>query len=47
MTTLGWTRQHGRSRVMVYTGGHSRIPYNTPEFRTVVVRGIQWLAGRL
>ena len=47
MTTLGWTRQHGRSRVMVYTGGHSRIAYNTPEFRTVVVRGIQWLAGRL
>ena len=45
MTTLGWTRQHGRSRVMVYTGGHSRIAYNTPEFRTVVVRGIQWLAG--
>lgn len=47
MTTLGWTRQHGRSRVMVYTGGHSRIAYNTPEFRKVVIRGIQWLAGRL
>lgn len=42
-----WTRQYKKSRVMCTPMGHSRKGYNTPQFREIMVRGIQWVAGRL
>ena len=47
VTNLVWTRQHRNSRVMGTQLGHGRIGYNTPQFRQIMARGIQWVAGRL
>jgi type 1 glutamine amidotransferase len=47
LSTLVWTRQHKNSRVMCTPLGHSRKAYNTPQFRQIMVRGIQWVAGRI
>jgi len=46
-STLLWTRQYRKSRVMCTPLGHSRKAYNTPQFRQIMVRGIQWVAGRI
>lgn len=45
--TLLWTRMWRSSRVMCTPLGHSRKGYNTPQFRQIMVRGIQWVAGRI
>ena len=47
MKALVWTRMYKKSRVMCTGLGHSRRAYNTPQFRQIMVRGIQWAAGRL
>ena len=47
MHALAWTRQHRNARVFCYQSGHGNRTYTNYSFRTVVARGIRWLAGRL
>jgi type 1 glutamine amidotransferase len=47
MHTLAWTRQHGNARLFCYQSGHDHIAFSDPTYRTIVSRGVQWLAGRL
>ena len=47
MQTLGWARQHNRSRVFCYQAGHDKQAYENSHFRAVLRRGIQWCAGRI
>ena len=42
--TLAWTRQHRAARVFCYQSGHDRRVYEDPGFRTVLERGIRWVA---
>ena len=46
MKTIAWTRTFGKARVFCYQNGEDNQAYSNPGFRTVVERGIQWLAGR-
>ena len=46
MKTIAWTRTFGKARVFCYQGGDDNQAYSNPDFRKVVGRGIQWLAGR-
>jgi type 1 glutamine amidotransferase len=45
MKTIAWTRTFGKARVFCYHTGHDNQAFTNP-VRTVVGRGIQWLAGR-
>ena len=47
MKTIGWTREYGSSRVFCYQSGHDDQAFSNASFRTVVARGIQWLARRI
>ena len=47
MHTVGWTRHYGDGRVFCYQSGHDNQSFYNPNFRTVVFRGIQWLANRI
>jgi trehalose utilization protein len=42
--TLAWTRQHRAARVFCYQSGHDRRVYEDSGFRTVLERGIRWVA---
>jgi len=44
MRTVGWTRHYGNGRVFCYQSGHDNQAFSNPNFRTIVFRGIQWLA---
>ncbi len=46
MKTIAWTRTFGKARVFCHQSGDDNQAYSNPGFRTVVGRGIQWLAGR-
>jgi type 1 glutamine amidotransferase len=47
MHTLAWTRQHGNARMFCWQSGHDHIAYAHPTYRTILSRGVQWLAGRI
>lgn len=47
MKALAWTRSYGQARVLCVQSGHDRAAYSNASFRTVLARGIQWLADRL
>jgi uncharacterized protein len=47
MKTLAWTRQYRDARVFCYEAGHDGQAFSNPSFRTVLDRGIQWVARRL
>ncbi len=47
MTTIAWTRQYKKARVFCYQSGHDIYAYGDANFREVLTRGIQWLAGRI
>ena len=47
MKALAWTRQYRNARVFCLQSGHDSSAYADPNFRTVVYRGIQWLAARI
>jgi len=47
MRTLAWTRRFKNARVFCLESGHDNETYVEPSFRTVVGRGIQWVAGRI
>ena len=44
---IAWARRHGRGRVW-YTGlGHREDMWETPEFRGMLLGGIEWAGGRI
>ena len=47
MHVLGWTRQFRNSRVFCLQSGHDNLTYVDPNFRKMLLRGIQWCAGRI
>ena len=47
MKTLAWTRQFRNARVFCYQCGHDNAAFANHGFRTVLHRGLQWLAGRI
>jgi type 1 glutamine amidotransferase len=47
MRTLAWTRQFRQARVFCYQSGHNHAAFTDPNFRTVIQRGILWLAHRI
>ena len=44
MRANAWTHHYKQSRVFCYQSGHGAAVYADPTFRTVVERGIRWLA---
>lgn len=44
---LAWTHTFGQARVFCLQPGHDDNSWSHPLFRTVLMRGIQWAAGRL
>ena len=47
LRTLAWVRQYRNSPVFCFASGHGKDTWAERNFRTVVERGIRWLAGRL
>jgi len=47
MPTVAWTRTYSKSRVFCFQSGHDHQAYEDPTFRTVLERGIHWVAGVL
>jgi type 1 glutamine amidotransferase len=47
MKTLAWTRQYRNAAVLCLQPGHDDAGWRSQSFRTVLERGIHWLAGRL
>lgn len=46
LSSIAWTRQYRNAPVFCYASGHGQDTYVDPNFRTVVERGIQWLASQ-
>ena len=46
-TTIGWVRQHGKSRVCTIQLGHDSKAYENANYRRLVNRAILWTAGKL
>ncbi|MHB1317586.1 MAG: ThuA domain-containing protein [Anaerolineae bacterium] len=44
---IAWTHSLGQARVLCLQPGHNSDAFNDPHFRTVLSRGILWVAGRL
>ena len=47
MSKLAWTRTYKKSRVFCYQSGHDVDTFKNKNFRIILGRGIQWVAGRL
>lgn len=47
MKTIGWTRQVRDSRVFNLQSGHDNQTWVDEHFKTVLLRGIQWAAGKI
>ena len=47
MKTLGWTRQHGKSRVFCLQSGHDNQTWQDARFRQILQCGIHWTARRI
>jgi len=47
MKTIGWTRQHKKSRVFCFESGHDNQTWVSPDFREVLRRGLLWCARKL
>ncbi len=47
MKTIGWTRQHKKSRVFCFESGHDNQTWVSPDFREVLRRGLRWCARKL
>lgn len=47
MKTIGWTRMYRKSRVFCFQPGHDHTTWDTPQFRQIILRGIQWTAGTI
>ena len=47
MKAMAWTHQFKNARVFCLQPGHNNDSYADPNFRTVLSRGIEWVARRL
>lgn len=47
MKSIAWTRRYRNARVFCFQSGHDHHAYANPNFRLVIGRGIQWVAGRI
>ena len=47
MNTIAWTRKHKDVRVFCLQSGHDNQTLSNPNFRRILGRGVQWLAGRI
>ena len=47
MRGVGWTRQYKNARVFCLASGHDNQTFANEHFRTVVARGIRWLANQI
>jgi hypothetical protein len=47
MKSIAWTNQYKQVKVFCYQSGHDNATYTDASFRTVLNRGIEWLAGRI
>jgi len=47
MKALAWARSAGQARVLCIQSGHGHEAYSNRNFRILIERSIQWLAGRL
>lgn len=47
MKTIGWVRKFRESRVFCYQSGHDNLAYADSAFRMMILRGIQWCAGKI
>jgi len=47
MKAIGWTRQHGQSRVFCLQSGHDNATWENAGFRTALERGVLWCAARI
>lgn len=47
LKTIGWTRKYKEAPVFCLASGHGPETYENENFRTVLSRGIHWLAGRI
>ena len=45
MSTIAWTRNYGRSRVLNYVSGHDDAAYFNLSFLQVLRRGLEWTAN--
>jgi hypothetical protein len=46
MPVLGWAHPYKEARVFCYQAGHDGSAFANSSFQQVLVRGIEWLAGR-
>ena len=46
MRAVAWTRTYKKTRVFCYALGHDNQAWSNPSFRTVLERGIRWVAGK-
>ena len=42
--TIAWTRMYQKSHVFCYQSGHDHVTFGDPNFRTILTRGIKWVA---
>ena len=47
MKAIGWTRHYENTRVFCLQSGHDNQTWQDDNFQTVLLRGIQWVSGRL
>jgi type 1 glutamine amidotransferase len=47
MKAIAWTRTVDKARVFCFQSGHDNLTFVDPNFRTVILRGIEWCAGRV
>jgi len=45
--TIAWVRTYKNARVFCFQAGHDDQAFSDPNFRTVVGRGIRWVARRI
>jgi type 1 glutamine amidotransferase len=47
MRTIAWTRWYGEARVFCYGAGHDNQTWSNVYLCHVLVRGIEWAAGKI
>jgi len=46
VSAIAWTRTYKNSRVFCFASGHDNTAWSSPDFRTVLHRGLWWAARR-
>ncbi len=47
MNTLAWTRNYKKARVFCFVLGHNNTAYENPNFKKVLIHGIEYVSGRI